>query len=44
MKDKIMVEVLDILTIATEEIKRSRVSQSSIRILFLLAHGDPEKF
>ena len=44
MKDKIMVKVLDILTIATEEIKQSQVSKSSIRILFLLAHGDPERF
>ncbi len=41
---KIMVEVLDILAIATKETKQSRASELSLRITLLLADIGPEKF
>jgi hypothetical protein len=47
MKDtmvKIMVEVLDILAIATKEMKQSRTSELSLRIVLFLAYTSPEKF
>ena len=41
---KVMVEVLDILAIATKEIKQSRASELSLRVMLPLAHIFPEKF
>jgi hypothetical protein len=47
MKDtmvRIMVEVLDMLGIATKEIKQSRTSELNLLITLLLAHIGPERF
>ncbi|KAH9065633.1 hypothetical protein EDB87DRAFT_1819648, partial [Lactarius vividus] len=47
MKDtmvKIMVEVLDILAIATKESKQSRASELNLRITWLLTDIGPERF
>lgn len=41
---KIMVEVLDLLAIATKETKQSRASELNLRITLFLADIGPEKF
>ena len=47
MKDtmvEIMIEVLDILGIATKEIKKSQASELNLHVMLLLAYIGPEKF